>query len=739
VTAAVQAARMGKQTVLLEPGKHIGGMTSGGLGATDFKVPDAVGGLSREFYRRIKLYYQQPAAWRYETAAQYTSHRHDPDADVMFHFEPHVAESVLRNMLREAGVKVLLGERLDLEKGVAKDGTRIRKIALESGNVVAAKMFIDASYEGDLMAKAGVDYHIGRESNSVYGETMNGVQTKRVPYNGHNFFRPISPYVVPHDPSSGLLFGVHSGSPGKDGDGDHRVQAYCFRLCMTEVPENRVAFRKPAGFNAKDYELLLRYLQSESGSAVFPDHPEPREIESPALGYRPYIVIMPNRKTDMNSKGAISSNLVGANYNYPDGDYATRDAIIEMHRRWHQGMLWFLQNDPRVPGRYREPLQTWGLARDEFQDTEHWPHQLYVREARRMVGTLVMSEHHCSGRDVAEDSVGLGCYTMDSHVTQRFVDANGWVRNEGNIGGQVPRPYPISYRSLIPKREQCENLLVPVCCSASHVAYGSIRMEPVFMILGQSSAVAACQAIDQGTSVQGLVYEGLRVALESERQRLSWPVPADANSYQIKPSKKLADASLAPVEDVPGLPRVLLIGDSVSMGYTVPTRIRLHGKANVHRVPANAGATRDGLLHLDKWLGSQSWDVIHFNFGLHDAKLPPEGIKHASPEQYAQNLQRIVKRLQETGAKVIWATTTPVPNGGNLAPNRKFGSIEQYNGVAAKVMEENNIQINDLNAALASQPKGLQKPNDVHFTDAGSDFLAKEVVKSIELMLKASQ
>ncbi len=735
VVAAVQAARMGKTVILVEPSRHVGGMTSGGLGATDFKVAEAVGGLCRDFYQRVKIHYSHPSAWKFERAADYTSHRHDPTADVMFHFEPRVAEQILFDMLNEAGVKVVLGERLDLNQSVTKSGQRIDAFECESGKRFSASMFIDATYEGDLMAQAGVPFHVGREANSVYGESMNGVQTQRVPYNGHSFFRPVSPYVKPGDASSGLLFGIHAHPPGEEGSGDQRVQAYCFRLCLTEVPENRVPFSKPANYDPARYELLLRYLISDSSTDVFSDHPEPREIESPALGYRPYIVIMPNRKTDMNSKGAISSNLVGGNYDYPNGDYSTREAIWKAHQSWHQGLLWFVQNDPRVPDKYRMPLQTWGLAKDEFVDNEHWPHQLYVREARRMIGDFVMTEHHCSGSSVVEDSVGLGCYAMDSHVTQRYVDSAGWVRNEGNIGGRVPAPYPISYRAIIPRSEHCENLLVPVCCSASHVAYGSIRMEPVYMILGQSAATAACLAIDQRTSVQAVEYQQLRNQLLADQQRLVWPLPAPVKTPANDNAQPTpAENSLTPIVDTPGLPRVLLIGDSVSMGYTLPTRELLKGRVNLHRVPANAGGTTLGLSKLDAWLGTSKWDVIHFNFGLHDAKLPPEGVRHAPPDAYEANLRELVARLQSTGARLIWADT-PVPNGGNLAPNRRFGSIDQYNAIARRVMQENKIAINNLPAAVNDRIGELQKPNDVHFTDEGSKVLAKAVAAAIELSL----
>jgi lysophospholipase L1-like esterase len=532
VIAAVQAARLGKRVVLIEPSRHLGGMTSGGLGATDFKNPDSVGGLSREFYQRVRKHYANPTAWKYERPEAFKSARYDPTADVMWHFEPHVAENILSDLVREAGVNVVYGQRLDLRGGVQKSGPHIQSIRMESGQTFAGHIFIDATYEGDLMAKAGVSYTIGREANSVYGETLNGVQTRRVPYNGHSFFRPISPYVIPGNPASGLLFGVQKEPPGEEGGGDRRVQAYCYRICLTEVPENRVPFTKPEGYDANHYELLLRYLLADGAGKLFPDHPQPRPIESPALGYNPYTVIMPNRKTDSNSKGAISSNLVGGNYEYPDGDYATRERIIRDHIRWHQGLLWFMQNDPRVPAAYREPLQSWGFAKDEFADTNHWPHQIYVREARRMIGEYVMTEYDCNGTRKAEDSVGLGCYTMDSHVTERYVDSQGWVRNEGNLGGRVPQPYPIIYRALTPKKSECDNLLVPVCCSASHVGYSSIRMEPVYMILGQAAGTAAALASDDRTAVQTVSYSQLRDHLLRDGQRITWPLPPSSKASQ---------------------------------------------------------------------------------------------------------------------------------------------------------------------------------------------------------------
>jgi hypothetical protein len=521
VVAATSAALAGRSVVLIEPGKHLGGMTGGGLGATDYGKPIAVGGMSRDFYRRVKKHYQDPASWKYEKREDYRPHQYKPeDDDVLWHFEPHVAEKIFAELLREAGVTVVFGERLNRAAGVAKSGSRIVSITTESGKLFPARVFIDATYEGDLMATAGVSYHVGREGNAAYGETLNGVQTKRVPYSGHNVFRPLDPYVIPGVKTSGLLFGVQAEPPGEEGAGDHRVQAYCFRLCMTDVPENRLPFPKPDSYDPKTYELLLRYLLLDGSDKTFPEHPSPGKIENPALGRDPNIRLMPNRKTDMNTKGAISSNFVGQNYSYPDADYGRRDKIIDAHRRWHQGMVWFIQNDPRVPAHYRDPLQNWGLPKDEFTDNNNWPHQLYIREARRMIGDYVMVEQDCTGERRCEDSVGLGSYTMDSHITQRFVNSTGHVRNEGTLGGKVPAPYPISYRSMTPKREQCDNLLVPVCMSASHVAYGSIRMEPVYMILGQSAGTAAAMAIEMNLAVQEVPYAPLRTQLLADKQRL---------------------------------------------------------------------------------------------------------------------------------------------------------------------------------------------------------------------------
>jgi hypothetical protein len=405
-------------------------------------------------------------------------------------------------MIRKAKVPVVYGERLDLKNGVLKKGPRILAITMESGRVFRGKMFIDATYEGDLMAKAGVSYTIGRESNSKYGETLNGVQIKRA--YSHQFEKPVDPYLKPGEPSSGLLPGLHGGSPGKEGDGDHRVQAYNFRLCLTDAGDNKIPFPKPKGYNALRYELLLRYYE-----AGFDKIPWIRSM-------------MPNRKTDINNKHGFSSDNIGANYGYPDGDYAVRKKIIAEHISYQKGLMWTLANHPRVPEKVRKEVSQWGLAKDEFVDNGNWPYQLYVREARRMVSDYVMTEQNCRGRRIASDSIGLGAYGMDSHNTQRYVDEQGHVRNEGDIQVRVAGPYPVSYRSIVPKAEECSNLLVPVCLSASHIAFGSIRMEPVFMTLGQSAASAACLAIDDDVSVQQLDYGKLRKRLLSDGQILKW-------------------------------------------------------------------------------------------------------------------------------------------------------------------------------------------------------------------------
>jgi hypothetical protein len=505
VAAAVQAARMGKTVVLIEPGKHLGGLTSGGLGATDIGNKAAIGGLAREFYQRVRKHYEDEAAWKFEKRSEFKGRGHEPKEDAAWTFEPHVAEKVYQALLKEHKVAAVYGQRLDLKGGVKKDGTRIVSITMESGDSYAGKVFIDATYEGDLMAKAGVSYNVGREANKTYGETLNGVQVANA--TKHQFVKKIDPYVKPGDPTSGLLPRVEAGPPGADGEGDKRVQAYNYRLCATDKPDNRRPWPKPAGYDEKQYELLLRNF--EAGDLRLPWNP----------------VLMPNRKTDSNNNFAFSTDDIGTNYAYPDGDYATRDKIVREHIEYTKGLMWTLANHPRVPEKVREHFTTWGLAKDEFTDNDNWPHQLYVREARRMVSDYVMIEQNCRGTRTAEDSVGLAAYGMDSHNVQRYVTKDGSVLNEGDVQVGVAGPYPISYRSIVPKAAECTNLLVQVCLSASHIAYGSIRMEPVFMVLGQSAATAAAFAIDGKCDVQKVDYEKLRKRLLDDKQVLAWAGP----------------------------------------------------------------------------------------------------------------------------------------------------------------------------------------------------------------------
>jgi hypothetical protein len=518
VTAAVQARRMKKTVVIIEPTRHVGGLTTGGLGATDIGNKAAIGGLARTFYERVHAHYLDPAAWKQETRDEYFAARADRNkgADpvaqktgrpTMWTFEPRVAEAILRKMLEEARVPVRFGERLDLRAGVEKRGARIVAIKMESGRVFRGKVFIDATYEGDLMARAGVAYHVGREANSVYGETLNGVQTRNA--TKHQFAKPIDPYVVPGKPDSGLLPGVHGGAPGEEGGGDRRVQAYNFRMTLTDAESNRLPIPKPEGYDPQRYELLRRYIEA----GVF----ESINLNTP----------MPNRKTDINNHGAFSSDHIGANYDYPDGDHATRERIFKDHVSYVMGMWYFLQNDPRLPEAVRAKAGRWGLCKDEFEDTGHWPNQLYVREARRMISDYVMTEHDCRWTKKAEDSVGLGAYNMDSHNVQRYVK-NGAAINEGDVQVRVAGPYPIAYRSIIPRPKECDNLLVPVALSASHIAYGSIRMEPVFMVLGQSAATAAALALQARTPLAKLPYKKLRERLIADGQILEWTPPGGA-------------------------------------------------------------------------------------------------------------------------------------------------------------------------------------------------------------------
>ena len=467
VSAAVQAARMGKKAVLIVMRRHVGGLTSGGLTATDVGNRGAIGGFANEVYAKLG-----------RTSG----------------FRPSQAEEAFQYFLKEAGVTVYYEHRL---QDVVKNGNRIASIRFENGNTAKAKIFIDSTYEGDLLAKAGVSYHVGRESNATYGETINGVQFR----NSHNFVVKVDPYKIPGDPTSGLLPTISAEAPGKAGAGDKKIQAYNFRFQLWNGAD-RLPFPKPDGYDRGCYALLERYLKASP---------------TPALPFQLH-------NGDCNNDGGFSTDHIGANYAWPEADYPTREKIFQDHVNYQQGLAYFAANDPAVPAEIRAKVAAFGLMPGEFPETAGWPHEFYVREARRMISDYVMTENECRSQKIVADPIGLASYTMDSHNCQRVV-IDGGVRNEGDVQTRVLRPYPISFRSLVPKEAECDNLLVSVCLSSSHIAYGSIRMEPVFMILGQSAATAAALAIEGNSPVQKIDYAKLKARLLADHQVLSWDAP----------------------------------------------------------------------------------------------------------------------------------------------------------------------------------------------------------------------
>ena len=475
VIAAGAVKREGMKCILAEPGWHVGGMSSGGLGQTDIGNKFAITGMSREFYKRVGAHYGQPEQWI---------------------FEPHVADSIFKQIISENSIDFRPEYRL---VKVIKKQSQIREVHFQDKKSKAliriqAKAFIDCSYEGDLMAAAGVTYVVGRESSSVYQEVFNGVQIR----DKHQFPDGVDPYKIPGDPSSGLIWGISTDKLEPNGTGDHKLQAYNFRLCLTDEPSNSIPITRPDRYNSSHYELLLRQLK-----AYTPD----------SLNWQlMHFAWMPNRKTDINNCGGFSTDMIGVNYNYPEASEEERLKIFQEHLDYTKGLLYFIGNDERVPKHLREEMKRWGYPKDEYQNNGHFTPQLYIRESRRMVGPYVMTQQNCQGQKVAEDGIGLAAYTMDSHNCQRIV-VNGMVKNEGDVQvGGFP-PYPVSYRSIVPHEKECSNLLVPVCLSASHIAYGSIRMEPVFMVLGQAAASAAVMAIRANTSVQNIDVNALRLKL----------------------------------------------------------------------------------------------------------------------------------------------------------------------------------------------------------------------------------
>lgn len=522
LAAAVQVRRMGLEPLVVEPSPCIGGLTTGGLGQTDSGIKESFGGIARQFYKDIKAYYEKDDSWVFQKRCEYRPRKMtcwESGEDSMWTFEPSAARKVLDGWVRKNRIAVCRNERLvRTPGGVEKKDGRIVAIRTESGRRFEGKMFLDCTYEGDLIAAAGVSCTIGREPNSKYGETINGIQRARM--KNHQLNEGVDPYVRKGDPSSGLLPGVEVDVDAPDGSGDSRVQAYCYRMCLTDDPRNMIPFEKPQGYRELDYELLLRNLEA---GPLDPGHNGMPWINSP----------MPNRKTDTNNRTGFSTDLIGGADRWPEASYAEREVIALRHLEYQKGLMWTLANNPRVPERIRNEVARWGMCKDEFVGERGggWQYQLYVREARRMLGEYVMTEMNCRGKRVAPRPVALATYGMDSHNCRRYVAKGGFVLNEGNIedySKNLPglpferfQPYPIDYGAIVPKRGECSNLLVPVCVSASHVAFGSIRMEPVFFALGQAAATAASQAIEDCCAVQDVDYGRLRERLLKDGQRLS--------------------------------------------------------------------------------------------------------------------------------------------------------------------------------------------------------------------------
>ncbi len=504
VIAAVEVAQSGKSVIVVSPDIHLGGLSSGGLGWTDTGKKNTIGGLSRDFYHRVWQHYSEPSAWKWQEKSEYGNKGQgtvamDGENRTMWIFEPHVAEQVFEDLIAENNINVLRDEWLDRGNGVIKQDGKITSFKTLSGKIFTGKIFIDATYEGDLMAAARVKYHVGRENVNLYGEKWNGVQTG-VLHHKHWFKSEISPYKIPGDPSSGVLPLISDQYPRDYGQGDNKIQAYCFRTCMTNHDENRLPFPKPENYDPAQYELLVRMFDTGRGD-----------------WFEKFDAI-PNKKTDTNNHGPFSSDYIGMNYDYPEASYERRAEIIKQHEDYQKGLLWFVANDPRVPEKIRGEMSKWGLSKDEFVDNGNWPHQIYVREARRMIGEYVTTENDVLLKREVPKPIGMGSYAMDSHNVQRYITPEGYVQNEGDIGVSPPGPYSISYGSLVPKKEDCQNLLVPVCISSSHIAFGSVRMEPVFMIMGQSAAAAAVLAIDQNIAVQDVPYEDLKNVLTERKQ-----------------------------------------------------------------------------------------------------------------------------------------------------------------------------------------------------------------------------
>ncbi len=499
ITAAIQAERMGKSTILINPNGHIGGCTTGGLTWTDYGLEWTIGGIADEFYRRVKKYYDDPEHWIYGN--QQKSEVYDSDSKYIKSFEPKVVLMIFKSMLDENGVEIILNERLSLENGVKLEGARIVSLKTESGKDYYGRVFIDATYEGDLMALAGVSYHVGRESEQKYGESLAGVLGENEEFRQPKKY--FGPEVDPYDQDGKLLFGIQDVEMGIPGEADDKIQAYNYRMCLSKNPDNQIPIEEPDNYDPSRYELLGRYV-----------------VANPPQSLQGLIKVspVPNQKTDINDGCPFSTDYIGANWDYPEGDYQTRHTIIRDHTEFTKGLIYFIGHDERIPEHIRNEMLQYGYAKDEFIENGNWNPQLYIREARRMIGEYVMTQHDCQKDTIKNTSVGIGSYGVDSHHIQRVVH-NGEVINEGNFLASH-HPYEIPYEAIIPKYSECTNLLVPVCVSSSHIAFGSIRMEPVYMILGQSAGTAAVLALENNKEVQALDYEHLKKKLIENGQKL---------------------------------------------------------------------------------------------------------------------------------------------------------------------------------------------------------------------------
>ncbi len=501
VIAAVAAANNGKTTLIIEPSAHVGGLTTNGLGHVDIMHTDSLGGLTMEFFKQASA---------------------ETPAPRMFFITPKFSENVFLKMLKDAKVEVIYSTRLAEKNGVTKVGDKIKSITLEDGQKISGEIFIDASYEGDLLAQAGVQYRVGREGVAEYNESGAGV---RQAYS--------LPYAEAYDEDGKLLPGIVVDDFGTVGEADDLTQAYNFRLCMTQDKSNFKKVEKPADYDPKNYRNLLNYINSE---------PDKKWTFNDFISY--WAILSGGTKVDVNNRGNFSTDVLNYSHTWAEASYKEREELYEYHKNFTLGFLYFLANDPNVPEYLRQDCASWGLAADEFVDNDNWPYLLYVREARRMVGEYVMVQQDAFENSQKEDTIGVGSYMLDSHGVRRFVAPDGKVYMEGFIGHVPVRPYDIAYRSIIPKREDCTNLFSVICFSASHVAYSSLRMEPVFMTDGEAAGEAAAMAIDNNIAVQDVDVKKLQEKLLANGGIISsmhngnvYPLLSEIGGYAVDNSK----------------------------------------------------------------------------------------------------------------------------------------------------------------------------------------------------------